>query len=457
MSEKIFSDDMIKEFYNFTTTRHLVTKLPKEAFFYFPSDKEIIEYDNKNLNKLQRKIFEGRLEYICFEKAKLEELEIEIESYINNKKNANKKLILPREWREYNSLRFLQATSFDVKKTIEIIISHLEWRSEFLPPKINEKVMEILNIGYLYIHGRDHRFRPIIHINASVINKYTKKYNFDDWNLATIYFMEYTIKNLLLPGQIENWVIICDLKDVSVMSLPSDFKKILGILQNNYRCRLFRMFIVNVGSFFNMMWGVIKKIIDANTEKKIKILKAGNSYEIFEIINPTQIEKKYCGQADNINNYFFPPIFPSDKYLTEFEDGKNLFVNEEEYKNRVLFNSELTVSPYVKMVTPPTLRSSRNKNDIDNANEQDEKEKRIMENLMKDESKIEKENQFQNDESMVNEFKTDFIEFKRKTHEKKIGNNNERDSNENNNNSLEVIQEIISENQGIINIIIYKS
>jgi len=409
MSEIILKDEMAREFYDYTSTRHMATKLPKDAFFYFPSEKDIIEYDRKNLNKLTRRIFEGGVEFICFEKAKLEELEIEIETYNINKKNANKKIIFPTDWQEYNSLRFLQATSFDIKKTLEIIINHLDWRMENLPPNLTNKVMEVLNIGYIYIHGRDNRFRPIIHINASVINKNTKKYNFEDWNIATIFFMEYTIKNLLLPGQIENWDILCDLKDISVVSLPNDFKKILGILQNNYRCRLYRMFIVNVGSFFNMMWGIIKKIIDTNTEKKIKILKAGNINEIFEIINHSQIEKKYCGFANDVNGYFFPPIFPSDDYLTKFEDPKNLFVDEEEYKNRVLFNTCLTISPYVKMATASSPLSSKNK--VGDFNEESkQKDEKFMKNLMKNESKISKENQFQNDESIVNEFNSEFIQ-----------------------------------------------
>jgi len=382
MSENLLSDEMIREFTDFSTSRHKATILSKEAFLYFPNEIEIIEYNSKNLDKLTRKIFEGGVEYICFEKGKLEELEVEIDLFNKNKKNLNKKLIFPSDWREYNSLRFLQATGFDVKKTIEIIINHLDWRKDNLLPKITNKVMEILNIGFLYIHGRDNRFRPIIHINVSIVNKNTKKYTFDDWSLATIFFMEYTIKNLLLPGQIENWDILCDLKDVSVMSLPNDFKKILGILQNNYRCRLYRMYIVNVGSFFNMMWIVIKKIIDANTEKKIRILKAGNTYEIFELINSNQIEKKYCGLAENVTNYFFPPIFPSDKYQTDFEDKSNLFVDEEEYIKRITSNTNLIRSPYI--LKKESVNSENDKDDFKIA--ENENEIKEIENIVKEDS-----------------------------------------------------------------------
>lgn len=405
------TSEMINEFSNFNTKRHLSTKFPREAYFYFPSEEEIIDYDNKHLNKLTRKIFEGGVEYICYEKAKLEELENEIAIYNQKKGNENKKVILPHDWREYNSLRFLQATGFNISKTIEIISNNLVWRKENLPPVVINKTMEILNIGYLYIHGRDNRFRPIIHINASVISKNTKKYNFNDWNQATIFFMEYTIKNLLLPGQIENWDIICDLKDVSVMSLPSDFKKILGILQNNYRCRLFKMFIINVGSFFNMMWTVIKKIIDNNTEKKIKILKKENLFEMFHTIHPSQIERKYCGEATDITSYFFPPIFPSDKYLSLEDDEKKLFVSEEEYRKKIMLNPSLIVSPYVNIINPSSMGSNDN---ILFAEEEAEKNKKMKEKFFND-SKIEMLNKDNNnDDSVLNDLGSDLINFKNK-------------------------------------------
>lgn len=427
--QNILSTEMQLEFTDYTTKRHQATKLPKEAYLYFPSPKETIDYDIKSLIKLTRKIFEGGVEFICFEKAKLEELEFEIEKY-NKKKNTNKNLILPSNWSESNSLRFLQATGFDIKKTVEIILNHLAWRLANLQPKITNKVMEILNIGYLYVHGRDHRFRPIIHINANIVSQNTKKFNFDDWNCATIFFMEYVIENLLLPGQIENWDIICDLKDVSVMSLPNDFKKILGTLQDNYRCRLFRMFIVNVGSFFNLLWGVIKKIIDANTEKKIKILKAGNTTEIFEIIRRSQIEQKYCGEAENLQQYFFPPIFPSDNYITDFEDKAGLFVSEEEYKKIVKENGKLVVSPYFDFIgfeeKEKIGKEEENKNNENNDN--NEKNNNVGGDVDKEgiaSENVEGKRILSNKDTLVNGFDStsdvnqneDFIVYKKKTTE----------------------------------------
>ena len=37
---------------------------------------------------------------------------------------------------------------------------------------------------------------------------------------ALTYFFEFVIANLLLPGQVENWIFILDLNKTGIMSLP---------------------------------------------------------------------------------------------------------------------------------------------------------------------------------------------------------------------------------------------
>jgi len=37
---------------------------------------------------------------------------------------------------------------------------------------------------------------------------------------ALTYFFEHLINNLLLPGQVENWIFITDLKGMSLTSIP---------------------------------------------------------------------------------------------------------------------------------------------------------------------------------------------------------------------------------------------
>lgn len=42
----------------------------------------------------------------------------------------------------------------------------------------------------------------------------------DQLLLTIAYFLEYVINNLMLPGQIERWVVVEDMKGMSLTSLP---------------------------------------------------------------------------------------------------------------------------------------------------------------------------------------------------------------------------------------------
>lgn len=337
--------EMEEEFRNNNTIRHIKAKPPKEAYLYFPSENDKIEFDEKNPMKTLRRIFEAGTEYNTFEKKKIDELSSEIIKH--NIKNRSKQLIFPSDWQKYTTLRFLQATAYNIHKTIDMIIANIEWRKINIPKQLTPKAIEILNKGFIYIHGRDNRYRPIMHIVASVYDKNSKIYTFEDWTTAVIYFMEYVINNLLIPGQVENWNIICDVKDISIVFLPKDLKRILAMLQENYRCRLFVMFIINIGSFANVLWKVVKSMIDPSTERKIKLLKNENTNDVFAFINKSQIEKKYGGNAENLTSYYFPPIFPSDDYYIETDSPSTLLINETTYKKKVKENKCIVPSPYI--------------------------------------------------------------------------------------------------------------
>ena len=170
-------------------------------------------------------------------------------------------------------LRFLQAASFDITNALEMITNHLEWKKQLDLNKISEKTKEILNIGLIYIHGRDCRFRPIINISAKMFEKYKNVYNFLEIKIAIIYLLEYILENLLIPGQVENWDVIIDCKDVYITSIPAEIQGIISELQNNYPCRLFILYLVNLSGNLDFLWSSIKPLINGITGKKMKLLK----------------------------------------------------------------------------------------------------------------------------------------------------------------------------------------
>lgn len=343
-------DNDKKKFVNTDHDSHNECKLPKQTYLYFPKDQEIIEYDETQPYNTMRRIFEGGLEYNSFENTKLAEINDEINKQNSDSANSDSpKIIFPSDWKACNTLRFLQARSYHIQNTVETIKEHLLWKLEGIPSTLSDKSMEILNnLGFIYIHGRDNRFRPIIVIVAKVYMDNKDKYSYENWVNALIYILEYTLKNLMIPGQIENWNIISDLADLSVWSIPADFKKIFNTLSCNYRCRLYVMYILNMSTFIVFLWDLIKRMLDPTTEGKLKILKSlDDDCSLFASMNRDQVEKKFGGNAENIVKDYFPPKMPSNQYLTKLDDKSKLLITKREYVNILNKNSELKISPYI--------------------------------------------------------------------------------------------------------------
>ena len=60
-------------------------------------------------------------------------------------------------------------------------------------------------------------------------------------NASTAFFCEFIVKKLLIAGIVENWIMIIDLNDVGVTSLPvKKVQAIVGMTQKHFGGRLYR-------------------------------------------------------------------------------------------------------------------------------------------------------------------------------------------------------------------------
>ncbi len=88
------------------------------------------------------------------------------------------------------------------------------------------------------------------------------------------YFFEFILKYIMLPGQIENWVVLLDLNSIGISSLPlTALKTIMGYLSVNYRSRMFATYVLNTPGSIFVPWNVVKSFLDENTIKKISFSK----------------------------------------------------------------------------------------------------------------------------------------------------------------------------------------
>lgn len=112
---------------------------------------------------------------------------------------------------------------------------------------------------------------------------------------------------MIVPGKVETWVIIQDLKDVGVTQLPVNLLKTMSErLSVFYSLRLFRCFTINVPLTINALWSMVKVFIDPETRRKIIIQRKGWEKLLAEIITPDNLEQKYGGMLPNKEENFYP-------------------------------------------------------------------------------------------------------------------------------------------------------
>ena len=314
-------------------SRHLRAIPTLEMYRFFPPEDEIITIEASNPQKNYRYIFNG-CEKTEFEKKKL--------AQFYDYESKSKKIDYPLDWRESDTMRILQAVDYDIKKAYNSIIENILWL-ENIPRTINDKIIDLLNSGLMYVHGRDHHFRPVIFVQIKKVKTLLNdNYNFYDLNQSIIYLMNYVMEYLLIPGQIENWIMFVDFDGVGLTDV-GDFQKILSTLTKR-RGRVFKNYFVNISTFLKFSIKAIIKVVSSVAKKTI-ILGQGEINKVNELISPDNLEQKYGGNAPDLTpggNNLFPPIMPNANYAL---NGETLnIVTPEEYKNMCIGEGK---RPYV--------------------------------------------------------------------------------------------------------------
>lgn len=312
--------------------RHKRALPTKEAYLFFPTKLDQI-IENPNKPELTLRMIFTNVVFLEFENLKLRELNERI-IHLNNKNPLNK-IEFPPWWKESDSRRFLQATGYNLDKTIDYITKQIQWKKTFFPFQINDNTISILNSGFMYICGRDCHYRPVFIIHAKSYFDLRDKFSYQEIFMAIIFFLEYVINNMMIVGQIENWIMITDITKVSLLRMPHDLKKIVSTLSSTYRCRLYKNYIIGMNAGLRFIAKIFMAFLEPVTANKIAFLDEGNKIrELTTFINPNVIEEKYGGKAPNIQpgpHTFFPPVMPS---LDFSKDGINLIITEEEYKKK---------------------------------------------------------------------------------------------------------------------------
>lgn len=311
-----------------------VPQIPKLAYRFIPKDDLVIALNNKDINKSIRRVFESMNPSSFFLDHELLHLGKFENEYGDKLKNIHVS----------DKLKFLQATKFDYEKAYESLSKHNSWKLQKLPIIYSTTIHEILNSGFIYVQGRDINFKPIIVINVEVYISNRDKYPFSEWNNASIFLLEYVKNYLMIPGQVEEWVIISNMTNCSLITFPDELKAFSGEMQENYRCRLSRLYVVGLSFLMRFLLKMLMSFLEETTQKKFRVL--GNNSELLETINSGILES-FFGGSTKVATKKFPPEFDTtlEDHGCSRDSTKNFIVDNDTYKSLVLTNKMVTSDP----------------------------------------------------------------------------------------------------------------
>ena len=130
--------------------------------------------------------------------------------------------------------------------------------------------------------------------------------------------MEFMKENLLAAGKVESLFSIIDMKDVGITETPNSLLQgMMELLQNNYRARLFRLFLINTPFLISGAWAVVTQFLEKFTTAKIKVIRKEFHEELHSYIPLQQLENKFGGLQNDLIENFFPPRMNINNYVDE--------------------------------------------------------------------------------------------------------------------------------------------
>lgn len=158
----------------------------------------------------------------------------------------------------------------------------------------------------MYVYKRDRSFRPIFVLNVAKL-KQCKLPHETVLQMST-YFVQYLITRALVPGRVENWISIVDMKGVGITEVPKNLiKAITKPLQQYFKGRLYRLHVVNAQWTIKIVWKVVKKVVDPLTVLKFVVCGDDFPRDLAKLVDPENLEKRFGGALPDKTENFFPP------------------------------------------------------------------------------------------------------------------------------------------------------
>lgn len=207
-----------------------------------------------------------------------------------------------------HALRILQQAKFDTNKAVSIMLTHLDMRVNHLPV-FESDLLRNLQTGFMYWHGRDRKCRPMLVWRLARMEQVEK----DRVVQLVLFVLEYAIRYALVPGRVENWILIVDLEDVGAGTATStanrEVAKKCAILLEQVYCG--RNATTKIMHPPRMVRSIANSFIPADKKDKVQFVGDAEVQTVMRgLAEPHQLEQRYGGTA--------PDLAPKETYPFRF-------------------------------------------------------------------------------------------------------------------------------------------